>query len=186
MQAGSPLNIPGKAKKIERHADFTPVLDFDPDLKYADLGFEYKGIGVLPMADTRQVLLNHETNLELHRNFDGELKFRETLKSHGAVFESHAPKDCFIPERNREKILYHVQKQGGVLKVSGRRLVLDIDVAWDIRAAREEIFVGGAVHYQGKQIGMENILDAWLCGQPWFDLPGGLKGFIPKGPGRGF
>nr|WP_321402168.1 DEAD/DEAH box helicase [uncultured Desulfobacter sp.] len=174
------LNIPGKAKKIERHADFTPVLDFDPELKYADLGFEYKGIGVLPMADTRQVLLNHETNLELHRNFDGELKFREMLKHHGAVFESHAPKDCFIPERKREEILYHVQRQGGVLKVSGRPLVLDIDVAWDIRAAREEILVGGAVRYQGKQNGMENILDAWLCGQPWFDLPGGLKGFISK------
>ncbi len=73
------------------------------------------------------------------------------------------------------------QKQGGVAKVSGRRLVLDIDVAWEIRATREEILVGGAVCYQKKQTSMENILDAWLCGQHWFDLPGGLKGFIPKG-----
>jgi superfamily II DNA or RNA helicase len=175
------LNIPGKVKTIEHHADFTPVLDFDPDLKYADLGFEYKGFGILPMADTRLVLLNHKANLELHRNFDAELKFRDTLKQQGAVFESHAPKDCFIPEGKREQVLYHAQKQGAVVKVSGRRLVLDIDVAWDIRATREEILVGGAVRYQGEQTGMENILDAWLCGQPWFDLPGGLKGFIPKG-----
>ncbi|WP_320043574.1 DEAD/DEAH box helicase [uncultured Desulfobacter sp.] len=173
------LNIPGKAKKIDRHAAFTPVLDFDPDLKYADLGFEYKGFGILPITDTRQVLLNHETNLELHRNFDEELKFRDMLKRHGAVFDAHTPKDCFIPERKREEILYHAQKQGGVLNVSGRFLVLDIKVAWDIRATQEEILVGGAVCYQGQQTGMENILDACLCGQPWFDLPGGFKGFIP-------
>lgn len=175
------LNIPGRAKTIEHHSDFTPVLDFDPDLKYADLGFEYNGFGILPMADTRQILLNHKTNLELHRNFDAELKFRDTLKQQGAVFESHVAKDCFIPQGKREQVLYHAQKKGGVVKVAGRRLVLDIDVAWDIRATREEILVGGAVRYQKKQTGMENILDAWLCGQPWFDLPGGLKGFIPKG-----
>jgi hypothetical protein len=180
------LNIPGRDKKIDRHASFRPVLDFDPDLKYADLGFEYKGFGVLSMTDTRQVLLNHETNLELHRNLDDELKFRNMLKHHGAVFESHTTKDCFIPEGKREKILYHAQKQGGVLNVSGRCLVLDINVAWDIRANQEEILVGGTVCYQGKQTGMENILDAWLCKEPWFDLPGGLKGFIPKGLARDF
>ncbi|WP_020586727.1 DEAD/DEAH box helicase [Desulfobacter curvatus] len=180
------LNIPGRTKKMDRHAEFTPVLDFDPDLKHADLGFEYKGIGLLSMTDTRQVLLNHKTNLELHRDFDEEIKYRDMLKRHGAVFESHAPKDCFIPERNREKILLHAQKQGGVLKVAGCSLVLDIKVAWDIRTKEAEILVGGNVCYQGKQTGMENILDACLCGQPWFDLPGGLKGFIPTGLARDF
>ena len=173
------LNIPGRAKKIDRHAAITPVLDFDPDLKYADLGFEYKGFGMLSITDTRQVLLNHETNLELHRNLDEELKYRDMLKHHGAVFDVHTPKDCFIPKGKREKILYHAQKQGGVLKVSGHCLVLDIKVAWDIRATQEEILVGGAVCYQGQQTDMENILDACLCGQPWFDLPGGFKGFLP-------
>ena len=180
------LNIPGRVKKINRHASFTPVLDFDPDLKYANLGFEYKGIGLLPMTDTRRVLLNHETNLELHRNLAGELKYRDMLKCHGAVFTSHAPKDCFISKGKRENLLYHVQKQGGVLKVSGRCLVLDIKVAWDIKANQEGILVGGAVCYQGKQTGMGNILDASLCGEPWFDLPGGLKGFIPQGLARDF
>lgn len=180
------LNIPGRAKKLNRQAFFTPVLDFDLDLKYANLGFEYKGIGLLSMTDTRQVLLNHETNLELHRNFAEEQKYRDMLKSHGAVFITNGPKDCFIPKGKRENLLCHAQNQGGVINVSGRCLVLDIKVAWDIRAKEADILVGGAVCYQGKQTGMENILDACLCGQPWFDLPGGLKGFIPTGLARDF
>lgn len=99
------LNIPGRPKKLNRHASFTPVLDFDPGLKYADLGFEYKGIGLLPMTDTWQVLLNHETNLELHKNFAEEQKYRDMLKSHGAVFISNGPKECFIPEGKKETLL---------------------------------------------------------------------------------
>ena len=174
------LNIPGRTRKVVRQAFFTPVLDFDSDLKYADLGFEYDGFGVLSMADPRQVLLHPETNLELHRNFAEELKYREMLKSRGAVFRTSGPKDCFVPQGKREDLLYHAQSLGVVLKVSGCLLVQDIEVAWDIRVKEADILVGGTVCFKGKQTGMENILDACLCGDSWFDLPGGLKGFIPK------
>ena len=160
------LNIPGRPKKLNRHASFTPVLDFNLGLKYADLGFEYKGIGLLPMTDNRQVLLNHETNLKLHKNFANEQKYRDMLKSHGAVFITNGPKDCFIPEGKKETLLYHAQRQGVVLKVSGCCLVLDIKVAWGIRVKDRDILVGGAVCYQKKQTGMKDILEASLCGQP--------------------
>ncbi|WP_321492836.1 DEAD/DEAH box helicase [uncultured Desulfobacter sp.] len=180
------LDIPGRPKKQEYHASCTPILDFDPDLAHANLGFEYKGIGFLPMTDTRKVLLNHETNLELHRNFSQEQKYRDLLKSHGAVFITNAPKDCFIPETKRETLLYKAQRQGIGLKISGHRLILDIRVNWEIKTKNHDILVGGTVCYQSKQTGMENILDACLCKEPWFDLPGGLKGFIPKGLARDF
>ena len=183
------LDIPGRPKKVDRDAAFTPVLDFDPDLAHANLGFEYlnfehKGIGFFPMTDTRRVVLNHQTNRELHRDLSKEQTYRDLLKHHGAVFSTHGPKDCFIPESKRQALLYKAQGQGILLKISGRPLILDIKVNWEIKAKDRDILVGGSVRYQGKRTGMENILDASLCKTPWFDLPGGLKGFIPKGLAR--
>ncbi len=180
------LDIPGRPKKQDLHAAFTPVLDFDSDLAYANLGFEYKGIGLLSMTDTRKVLLNPRTNLELHRNFSEEQEYRDLLKRQGAVFRTNGPKDCFVPESLRESLLYKARQKGIVLKVAGRRLILDIKVNWEVKAEDRDILVGGTVCYQGAHTDMENILDACLCKTPWFDLPGGLAGFIPKGLARDF
>ena len=180
------LTIPGRLETQTHQASFTPVLDFEPDLKNANLGFEYKGIGVLSMTDPRKVLLNHKTNLELHRNFPKEQECRDLLKGHGVVFRARGPKDCFIPETKRDAFFSKAESLGIILKVSGRRLVLDIKVNWEITAEERDILVGGTVCYQGKQTSMENILDACLCKEPWFDLPGKLKGFIPKDLVRAF
>ncbi len=180
------LSIPGKPLKERHHAPVVPVIDFHPSFKFADLGFEYKDIGVVPMKDQRQILFDPPKNLEVHRNVTEEQKYRKQLESFGAELRGTNRGDWFIPEGKREHIINNARKHGFALTLSGNCLIPDIQISWDIKTENQEIFVGGTVQYQEGQASLENILDACLCGQCWFDLPGGFKGFIPGRLARDF
>ncbi|MCG8635988.1 MAG: DEAD/DEAH box helicase [Desulfobacterales bacterium] len=173
------LRLPGKKKKTIRRLTGTPVFDIDRSFRSADLGFMYEGFGLFAMGDKRTVVFNHEKNLELHRNLVEEDGFQDQLKTCGVMYRPANRRKWFIPEGKKEEILYRLHKKGFCLRLAGKPLRIDIRVAWDIRVTKGEISVGGAVRYGKDRAGLDNILDAFLEGQHWFDLPGGSAGYIP-------
>ena len=174
------LRLPGKKKITIRNASVTPVFDIDKSMRFADLKFIYEGFGLFAMGDKREVILNHEKNLELIRNFPKEGAFRNQLEECGVIYRSANRSKWFIPAGKREQILYKLQKNGYRIRLEGIPLKLDIQIAWDIRVTDDMLSVGGAVQYGKGSTDMESILDAYLENQRWFDLPGGVAGYIPE------
>lgn len=175
------LKIPAKKKKsIVSHAAPSPELDLDASFRFANLSFRYAGFGRYAMGDKRKVIFNPKKNSELHRDFGQEKAFRNRLETYGAIYRDTSRGEWFIPEGKREALLHRLTKEGVRLTLEGKPLILDIQVAWDIEVGDSKLLVGGAVRYGDANTDLENILDAYLSGQPWFDLPGGSRGYIPK------
>ena len=172
------LRLPGKETEMIRNAPVTPVINFSPDLKFADLGFMYEGIEWVSMDDKRKVLLIHEKNRELHRNFSEEKKYEKDLKALGARYRASDRGAWFIPERKRQALIFRLRKKGYVFRISKSPLIPDINIRWDLRADNNRISVGGQIEHKQQKASLENLLDAYLNNQSWFDLPEGDKGLI--------
>jgi superfamily II DNA or RNA helicase len=175
------LEIPDKKRKrIISHVVPTPVLDIHGSFRFANLSFKYADFGPYAMGDERRIIFNHKKNIELHRDFRHEHRFRNRLEKYGAIYRGSDRGEWFIPEGKREAMLHELEKDGWLLTLSGKPLILDIKLAWDIEVRDRKLLVGGTVRYGEDSTDMENILDAYLSKQLWFDLPGGYRGHIPK------
>lgn len=167
-----------KRKRIISQAAPTPALDIDETFRFANLEFIYTGFGPYAMGDEREVIFDHKKNTELHRDFNQELRFRSRLEAYGAIYRAASRGEWFIPEGKREALLHNLRKDGFLLTLAGKPLITDIEVAWDIEVKDRKLLVGGRVRHAEENTDMENILDAYLSQQLWFDLPGGNRGYI--------
>lgn len=174
------FTLPGKKKKKVRNSSVTPVLDFDESLRFARLEYVYDEFGRFTLADKQAVVFNPEKNIELHRNFSEETAIRGRLENQGVKYQHTTRGEWVVPKKNSEEILLGIKRSGFRISLAGRPLELDIRVTWDIKARDNKLIVGGAVQYKTDTTDMENILDAYLSGQRWFDLPGGRRGYIQK------
>ncbi len=161
-----------------------PVLSFDADLRFADLGFNYPhGIHV-SKTETRETIFDRKKQLELHRNPAQEDYYKKVLNESGAAFRGASRGDWFFSAMGLESVLRALEGHGFQLLVEGKTLRTDANISWSLSVMEDLICVGGEISFGNKQTGFEGLFDGFLCGQLWFELPDGSCGFIGKGVGE--
>jgi superfamily II DNA or RNA helicase len=168
---------------VIRPRDIEPVLSFDADLRFADLGFEYPGGIHVSNTETREIIFDRKNHLELHRNPDQERHYKKVLKEAGAAFRGASRGDWFFSAMGLEPVLKDLVRQGFRLLVEGKTLRTDAKISWSLSLMEDLISVGGGISFGKEQTGFEGLFDGFLCGHSWFELPDGSCGFIGEGVG---
>ncbi|MCP4115338.1 MAG: DEAD/DEAH box helicase [Desulfobacteraceae bacterium] len=172
-----------KEMRVIRPEEVQPVLSFDADLRFADLEFEYpEGIHVTK-SETREIIFDREKHLELHRNQVREDYYKKVLKEAGAAFRGASRGDWFFSAMGLEPMLMDLKRRGFRLLVEGGALRMDAKIAWRLSVMEDRICVGGEIYFGKNQTGLEGLFDGFLCGQSWFELPDGSRGFMGQGVG---
>lgn len=172
-----------KEVRVIRPKDLEPVLSFDGDLRFADLGFNYPGGIHVSKTETRETIFDREKHLELHRNPAQEAYYKKVLKEAGAAFRGASRGDWFFSALGLESVIRALEGQGFLLLVEGKPLRTDTKISWRLSVVEDLISVGGGISFGKNRTDFEGLFDGFLCGQLWFEFPDGSCGFMGKAVG---
>lgn len=173
------LNIEGKKKKKTlKKADFMPVLDFIPSLKYADLSFQYSDQFHVRSHDTTQVFFDLANGVEIQRNRSLEDEYISFLEKVGVQYRPSKNGDWFFPGLKLDRILKKLNKKGFKLRIEQKPLRSEAEHDWKVRVEDDHIHIQGMISYNERKTDLTSIFKAFVNNQRYFPVSDGSYGYI--------
>ena len=170
------LHTRGK-KKVVKNTRHRPMLDFDPALRKAALFFLYDTV-TIPDTDTRDVVLDVEKNIEVHRDMEAEAFLKQALKNNGFFLRPKAARSWFLSSKSLAAVYPALIKNGFTVKVNRRPIRHLPKVKWEISSHGDHIHVGGKLFSGNREIPIDALLSAYKKNQFFFNTPDRTAGLI--------
>ena len=180
------INIPDKIRiqahekqKIVRNLKDKPILNFDAALRKAQLIFMYENIPV-PDTDQRDVILDPDKHVEVHRNTDREDEYRAFLKKTGFFLRPKDKFNWFLSSKPLSAVYATLIQYGFTINVHHRILNPIPELKWHITSDKHHIYVGGKVLSGRSEYTPEHLFAAFQKNQGYFTSPDGSYGLISE------
>ncbi|MCP4692685.1 MAG: hypothetical protein GY859_31885, partial [Desulfobacterales bacterium] len=166
------LRTPGKGRiKIVKGPPRRPILDLDRTLQHGNLKFKYPGGAVIKNRDNQKIFPDFNKGVELHRNIREERKHVTALEKLGAIHRPTRRGEWFLPPENNIRMLKKLRRGGFHLTVGGKPLRFsDLKIQWGVRTRSDLLFMGAEIRAGEREGALGNLLDAFLDGEPFFQL----------------
>lgn len=153
------------------------VLNFDDDLKKAQLFFDYRGVRISDM-DPRHPVFDLKQQIEIHRDPKEETRIRELLGTLGFYSRTDEPFNWFLALQSIDSVVPVLRKEGVVVRLNRRTLAPKVAVQWKISSDKTKIYVGGRVISGDFDMGAGALFQAYQENRPWLKRPDGSYGLI--------
>ena len=168
---------PHERQKIVQNLKGGPILNFDAALRKAQLIFVYDEIKVAD-TDSRNVVVDPDKHIEVHRNPDAEHKYREFLKNTGFFLRPKDKFNWFLSSKSLSAVYSKLAQKGFAVKINHHDLGHIPNIKWHIRADKTHILVGGKACSVQTEYALENLLAAFYTNKGYYISPDGTYGLI--------
>jgi len=173
------FRVQGKKKrKTLKRADCTPVLDFIPSLKYAELSFQYGDKLNVKSHDTRRVFFDLANGVEIQRNNSLEDGYKDLLEKTGAQYRPSENGDWFFPALKLDRVLRKLNKEGFKLQIEQKPFRTKTRHEWQARVEDHHIHIRGNISYKERKADLTSIFRAFVNNQQYFPMSDGSYGYI--------
>ena len=167
-----------KKKKILKEVDFTPVLNFIPSLKYADLSFQYSEKFHVKSNDTTKAFFDLANGVEIQRNRSLEDEYMGFLEETGIQYRPSENGDWFFPALKLDRILKKLKKKGFKLRIEQKSFRTETEHDWRIRVKGDHIHIQGTISYKGRKADLTSIFKAFVNNQRYLPVSDGSYVYI--------
>lgn len=158
----------------ETITSFVPVFDLAPDLKFANLYFDYDGT-FIDFKAPEKTWTHMDRQKTIRRDEEKEKGFVNQLIQRG-LRRPASNGDFFLSSVDRMETLKWLERKGIQLSVDRRKLNLDLQLRLEMGVEKNSVLVGGMVAAGRSSVAVQDVVSAINENRSWFRFDDGSVG----------